>query len=577
MTVKPLLLAVSFRTKASEFMHLSYTRLAAAVLLVAACQRPTVDPARQGTLAAVASTLTETFESGTKTAYATANVTLTSGVWTLNDALIGNSSSDLKAGTQSARVRNSGRLTMKFDKAGGAGTVSVSHGNYGSDAGGSWQLWYSTDAGATYTQAPGTIACASALTTSTITLNLSGSIRIDIRKVDGGTGRINVDNITITDYSGTNPVPSLSSISPTSATAGAAATTLTVNGSNFVSASVVNWNGSALTTTYVSATKLTAAVPASLLTTAGSASVSVVSPAPGGGTSSGATFTINAVVTGGGKRVLFDAAHGQTAGNADWVIDEDGSTPIRIPTPAQSGITSSTAETYWTGAISSWGIALVKKGYTVETLPSGTSITYGGSGAQDLSKYDVFVVDEPNIRFTTAEKIALLQFVQNGGGLVMISDHAISDRNNDGWDSQEIWNDFFTNNTLVSNPFGISVDANNLVGVTSNRLSSTTNPVLNGAAGAVSQLSFNNGASLTLNTTANPNVQGLIWKSGSTQNNTNVWACTSTYGTGRVFMIGDSSPMDDGTGAPGNTLYVGWSTYSHSQLMLNASYWVAKQ
>lgn len=556
-------------------MRLSYTRLAAAVLLVAACQRPTVDPARQGTLAAVTSTLTETFESGTKTAYSTADVTLASGVWSLNDALIGNSASDLKVGTQSARIRNSGRLTMKFDKAGGAGTVSVSHGNYGSDAGGSWQLWYSTDAGASYTQAPGTIACTSALTTSTITLNLSGSIRIDIRKADGGTGRINVDNVTISDYSGTNPVPSLTSISPNTAVAGAAATTLTVNGSNFVSGSVVNWNGSALTTTYVSATKLTASVSAGLLASAGTASVTVVSSAPGGGTSSGASFTITAPST--AKRFLFDAAHGQTAGNADWVIDEDNSTPIRIPTPAQSGITSSTAETYWTGAISSWGIALVKKGHYVETLTSG-SITYGNSSnAQDLSKFDVFVVDEPNIRFTTAEKVALIQFVQNGGGLVMISDHAVSDRNNDGWDSQEIWNDLFTNNTLVSNPFGISVDANNLVGVTSNRLSGTTNPVLNGAAGAVSQLSYNNGASMTLNPTANPNVQGLIWKSGSTQNNTNVWACTSTYGSGRVFMIGDSSPMDDGTGAPGNTLYVGWSTYSHSQLMLNASYWVAKQ
>jgi len=76
------------------------------------------------------------------------------------------------------------------------------------------------------------------------------------------------------------------------------------------------------------------------------------------------------------KKFLFDAAHYQTAGNADWVIDEDNHVAGRYPTPDQSTITQSTPETYWTGAISSWGISLVKLGYYVETLPAGTTITY---------------------------------------------------------------------------------------------------------------------------------------------------------------------------------------------------------
>ncbi|HEX9460783.1 MAG TPA: hypothetical protein VGA84_16660, partial [Thermoanaerobaculia bacterium] len=51
------------------------------------------------------------------------------------------------------------------------------------------------------------------------------------------------------------------------------------------------------------------------------------------------------------KTILFDAAHAQTAGNADWTLDEDTcGTAQRFPTPDQSGITSSTAETYWNGA-----------------------------------------------------------------------------------------------------------------------------------------------------------------------------------------------------------------------------------
>ena len=89
-----------------------------------------------------------------------------------------------------------------------------------------------------------------------------------------------------------NPAPVLTAISPSTQDAGGAAFTLTLTGSNFVSGSVVDWNGTALTTTFGSGTQLTAAVPASDIATAGSASVTVVNPTPGGGTSSPRTLTI---------------------------------------------------------------------------------------------------------------------------------------------------------------------------------------------------------------------------------------------------------------------------------------------
>ncbi len=108
--------------------------------------------------------LTENFESGTKTAYAVSDVTLLTGLWNLNDALIGNTASDAKAGLQSARVRNSGKLTMKFDFLNGSSTVSVKHAKYGTDANGTWELWYSTNSGVSYIQA------GTAVTTSTTTL-----------------------------------------------------------------------------------------------------------------------------------------------------------------------------------------------------------------------------------------------------------------------------------------------------------------------------------------------------------------------------------------------------------------------
>jgi hypothetical protein len=104
---------------------------------------------------------------------------------------------------------------------------------------------------------------------------------------------VDFDDIIVTVGGGTgSPVPVTTSISPSSAVAGGGSFTLTVNGTNFVSTSVVRWNGSDRATTFVSATQLTATVPASDIAVAGTAQVTVFNPAPGGGTSNSQTFTI---------------------------------------------------------------------------------------------------------------------------------------------------------------------------------------------------------------------------------------------------------------------------------------------
>jgi hypothetical protein len=71
--------------------------------------------------------------------------------------------------------------------------------------------------------------------------------------------------------------PAIDSISPDLSMAGAAQFTLTVNGVDFASSATVQWNGATLSTTFVSATQLTAVVPTSLLASAGTASVTVAS------------------------------------------------------------------------------------------------------------------------------------------------------------------------------------------------------------------------------------------------------------------------------------------------------------
>jgi hypothetical protein len=100
-------------------------------------------------------------------------------------------------------------------------------------------------------------------------------------------------------------VPAITELSPDNAEAGGGDFTLTVNGSNFNNNAVVNWNGSAQTTAFVTGKQLTAAIPATAIATVGTANVSVTnpgSPASGGPygspgtkseTSNVMTFTIN--------------------------------------------------------------------------------------------------------------------------------------------------------------------------------------------------------------------------------------------------------------------------------------------
>ncbi|MDQ3060367.1 MAG: IPT/TIG domain-containing protein [Pseudomonadota bacterium] len=110
----------------------------------------------------------------------------------------------------------------------------------------------------------------------------------------GGTSVQKAFTITSGSGGGSNPVPVLASLAPSNAVAGGPGFTLSVNGSNFVSGASVRWNGAARPTTFVSATQLTAAIPASDIAAAGTAQVSVFNPAPGGGTSGAQPFTIAA-------------------------------------------------------------------------------------------------------------------------------------------------------------------------------------------------------------------------------------------------------------------------------------------
>ena len=141
-----------------------------------------------------------------------------------------------------------------------------------------------------------------------------------------------------------NPVPTATSMNPNTLLAGGAAFTLTVTGTNFISSSVVQWNASARTTTFVSSTSLQAAITAADIATAGTATVTVMNPTPGGGTSSGLSFTIASFVVTpvnqAAQDIVFDSVNNVIYLSVPGTAATNGNT-ISILDPATGAITSS--------------------------------------------------------------------------------------------------------------------------------------------------------------------------------------------------------------------------------------------
>jgi uncharacterized protein (TIGR03437 family) len=150
-----------------------------------------------------------------------------------------------------------------------------------------------------------------------------------------------------------NPVPAITSLAPSTVQARSGAFSLLVNGSGFVPNSLVQWNGTARPTSFVSATLLAASISANDVSTGGTRSVSVVTPAPGGGFTPAAAFTITnpapvitsiapAAGTAGGNGVTM-AVNGQnfvSSSNVQWNGFSRGTTFVS-PTQLTAVIASS--------------------------------------------------------------------------------------------------------------------------------------------------------------------------------------------------------------------------------------------
>jgi hypothetical protein len=141
-------------------------------------------------------------------------------------------------------------------------------------------------AGVTGTSASFTLGV---LNNASVTPTVTGNnLTVTVNDGSGHSGTSNLFNVV-------NATPSISTISPDTKCAGDATFILSVNGSNFNGSSVVYLGASAKTTTLVSATQLTASIPAADIASPGSPAVTVQNTP--GGTSNAVNLTVNAQPT----------------------------------------------------------------------------------------------------------------------------------------------------------------------------------------------------------------------------------------------------------------------------------------
>lgn len=140
--------------------------------------------------------LSETFETGKKAKYTSADIQLATGSWNFTDAIIDNKKTDTKNGDASARLRN-GAITMNFDVY-NVNQISIKHAKYSTDKPSTWQILLSTDSGKTYDQLVSIDENNDTLKTDSFGVNIKGRVRFKIKK--SGSARINIDDITFKGF-----------------------------------------------------------------------------------------------------------------------------------------------------------------------------------------------------------------------------------------------------------------------------------------------------------------------------------------------------------------------------------------
>lgn len=140
------------------------------------------------------------------------------------------------------------------------------------------------------TARPTTFVTSTQLTAAIPAAAIASSGTVGVTVTNAGAQTSNALNFTVT--SGINPVPKITNVSPSEITVGGPSFTLTVFGSNFVSDSVVRWNGGDQATAFVNSGQVTAQIAAANISAIGAVVVTVFNPAPVGGISNSTNLNI---------------------------------------------------------------------------------------------------------------------------------------------------------------------------------------------------------------------------------------------------------------------------------------------
>lgn len=236
----------------------------------------------------------------------------------------------------------------------------------------------------------GAVIASTFVSPTQITTNLSndflrklGTLKFSVANPTPGGGTSNV-----LDLSVVYQVPSISLTTPDSALIGAGGFTLTVNGSGFGSSSVVRWNGTDRSTTFVSTTKLTAAISGTDVASGASVSLSVFNPAPGGGSSNTVPFVVRegspiigsispAVITAGSAAtaITISGTNFRSGATAQW-NGQDRTTTLVSATSLTITLTGGDLASPGIGKVTvvNPGASGVSNGMALVTLARGASL-----------------------------------------------------------------------------------------------------------------------------------------------------------------------------------------------------------
>jgi len=147
----------------------------------------------------------EDFDSNTKSSYASAQVSFTTGLWTLSNAVIGTSSSNDRASSGHNAVRmndndNDCFAQMDFDVTEGASKVTVQHSIYGTTPMSKWSLQYSTDQGINWKNIGPLMYTnqSEKEQQATFYMDIAGPVRFRVFKYGvTGNGKLSIDDIVI--------------------------------------------------------------------------------------------------------------------------------------------------------------------------------------------------------------------------------------------------------------------------------------------------------------------------------------------------------------------------------------------